>query len=154
MGACRKVLNFKITTLFFDSAKVIRAVGKAQAMALSKGGAIVKGFASRLLRYRKKKSAPGQPPSMHGGQVKKFLFFGYDPGSGSVVIGPEKLGTRATPVPSVLEFGGSTKHMRRRRRGGRAAVVSKVAPRPYMGPALEQAAPLLPEPWANSVRGK
>jgi len=61
-----------------------------------------------LIKKQNRPSKPGAPPHAYGkSQLKKFLFFKYDPSTRSVVIGPEKLGHRDVSVPQVLEKGGS-----------------------------------------------
>lgn len=118
---------------FFDRLAVTSAMEAATRKALSKGGAFIRQTAKSSLRYRKKASMPGQPPSVHrddrpGGLtaskgravsiLKEFIFFAWDASSRSVVIGPAGTNqvaftftrqgkpTRGT-VPGVLESGGS-----------------------------------------------
>jgi len=66
------------------------------------------------------------------------------------VVGP--VGFRRSSAPNVLEFGGRTTIVRRRR-GKRESRAVTIKARPYMGPALEKEAPNLPKVWKNSVRG-
>lgn len=108
---------------FFDTKKVLDALGPAEARALSQGGAYVRQRAMTSIRQRKKASRPGFPPSSHSGRLRgssgvqgpKGIQFEYNERSHSVVIGPVLLhqvnylgdgqpyqGT----VPHVLEFGG------------------------------------------------
>ncbi len=95
-------------------------------------------------------SRPGEPPRTREGLIKKLLFFSWDPSTESVVIGPERRGT--TAAPWVLEFGGVGKV---RKWGARRRVWRrvKVAPRPFMRPALRKELPRLPRRWHNSIRG-
>lgn len=79
-------------------------------------------------------SAPGEPPRMIGGQIKKFLYFAYDPGKRSVVIGPAQL-DRPTGAPGTLEQGGWVRTNR-----GRA----RIAQRPYMKPSFDKEIGKLP----------
>lgn len=86
-------------------------------------------------------SRPGEPPRLRsaGSPLKRLLFFGYDAATRSVVIGPERFGSR--PGAHLLEHGGR----------GR---LGPVAARPFMRPALraELEAGTIPKLWRNSVR--
>lgn len=67
----------------------------------------------------------------------------------SVVVGP--VGFKKSEAPSVLEYGGDAVVLRRR--GGKLSSQKvKIAPRPYMAPALEKERPNLPLLWRNSIR--
>jgi hypothetical protein len=114
---------------FFDRAAVQAALTVGNRKALSKAGAFVRTRAQTSMRKRKAPSAPGQPPSVHVGTLKRLLFFSYDPNASSVVIGPVKFGRGE--APNVLEFGGETTVSQN---GVQKRVTVK--PRPYMGPAL------------------
>ena len=96
------------TRVFFDRPEVIRAVGRANASALSRAGAFTRRKAKSSIRYRKKPSSAGKPPSAHGkwSPLRELIFFGYDPRTKSVVIGPEIFGTAGGIVPGTLERGG------------------------------------------------
>jgi hypothetical protein len=61
------------------------------------------------------------------------------------------VGFQKSEAPNVLEYGGDTVVFRRR--GGKLTSQKvKIAPRPYMAPALEKERPRLPLLWRNSVR--
>lgn len=95
-------------------------------------------------------AAPGKPPRTVLGLLKKFLYFAWDSSSRSVVIGPARLnGRSADDIPSVLESGGTTQVTRGR---GRVVRTVRIAPHPYMGPALIKEIPKLPGLWADSVK--
>lgn len=129
-------LDFRVKDLFFDSPRVARAMKPARRKALSKAGAFIRRRARSLIRKRKRVSEPGSPPSSHSGEPNlRTIFFAYDPGSDSVVVGPVLLhGGRGSPtVPALLEFGGETRVRRRRRK----PYTARYRPRPFMGPALE-----------------
>lgn len=135
--------GMKIKHLFFDHPKVLSAVDKATRSVLSRFGAFVRRTAKGSIRKRKASSAPGNPPSSHTGLLKRFIFFSYDPGQRSVVIGPMRLNQKNTDAPHTLEYGGST------------AVKNKtvrIAPRPFMGPAFEKEKQTLPHLWKHSVK--
>lgn len=115
---------------------------------LGKFGAFVRRTAKSSIRQRRQAAPAGSPPSSHTGLLKKFIFFGYDAGQKSVVIGPARLNGKARGnAPSILEYGGSTTL---RRRGQRRRATYRA--RPFMGPALEKEKPQLPALWRASVR--
>ena len=171
------MISMQIKTLFFDKARVIRAVDKARRAVLSRAGAFIRQRAKTSMRKRKGASAPGEPPHAHVGTMRRFMFFGYDPGADTVVVGPARTNqvffnrdrrpVKGT-VPSVLEYGGQItvlevfKYGRwqradlrsRRRLAGLPTRYRKVTikPRPYMRPALLAELPRLPALWRNSVR--
>lgn len=108
------------------------------------------------LRRRKSASAPGQPPSVHTNDrvaTLKNIWFTFDAGSRSVVVGPLKLGrsrlvlSDQPTVPALHEFGGaavvgSGKRQRR----------ARYAARPFMEPAMQQELPKFEGLWAHSVK--
>jgi len=144
------VIDMRVKNLFFDRPAVRRAVDPAKRRALSRGGVFVRQRAKTSMRRRGGTSRPGRPPYAHEGSLRRLIVFGYDRRTESVVVGP--LGFRRGDVPNVLEFGGRTTVVRRRR-GKRTRRSVRVAPRPYMQPALEKEAAKLPSVWRNSVRG-
>jgi hypothetical protein len=144
------MLDLRIKQMFFDRPNVKRAVDAARRRVLSKAGAFIRQTARTSIRKRKGTSAAGSPPYSHVGLLRKFILFGYDRQSESVVVGP--VGFRASTAPRVLERGGTTT-VARRRRGKRTDRRVRIAARPYMYPALEKERPKLPELWRNSVTG-
>jgi hypothetical protein len=140
----------RIKDLFFDRQVVIRAVDKAKRAVLSKAGAFIRTTARHSIRQRKGSAPPGAPPHSHVGLLRKFILFGYDRQSDSVVIGP--VGFKRSQAPQVLEHGGVTT-VTRFQRGKLKKRKVRIAARRYMGPALEKEQPKLPALWRNSVRG-
>ncbi|MFA5291950.1 MAG: hypothetical protein WC496_02835 [Phycisphaerae bacterium] len=130
---------FEVKKLFFDRAKVIRAVSKAARKTLNHIGGLIRLTARRSIRDAKNHNAvsrPGKPPLSHTGLLKRFIMYAYEPSKETVVVGPVLLGGRqGKDAPHTLEFGGSAK-ANSRRLGGRRNVFIK--PRPYMYPALEK----------------
>lgn len=149
--------DFKLE--FFDEQKVIDALDKATRRNLIRQGALLRTIAKRSMRKRKRASQPGQPPSVHSGELKKLLFFSWDASSRSVVVGP--VGFKSQPsdpslgtVPAVLEKGGTVTRAasrRPKRDRGRAVQRVRIAPRPFMVPAMEKSAEKYPDIWKNSV---
>jgi hypothetical protein len=136
-------LQKNIKRFFFDRKIVVEAVNKATLKALSNAGAFIRTRARSSMRRRKGISSPGQPPSVHAGQLKDRLYFAYDPSARSVVVGPERYAK--AEAPPLLEFGGTAT------RKGKPA---QYRPRPFMAPALqaEVKAGTIPQQWANSIR--
>ncbi len=142
------MIDLRIKELFFDRGPVIKRVDQATRRVFSRFGAFVHRSAKSSIRKRKRPAAPGQPPSSHTGLLKKFIFFGYDPGHRSVVIGPAPLGSGTNvQAPPLLEYGGATtvEHRGRRKRANYPA-------RPFMGPAFTNEQTKLPAMWRDSVR--
>lgn len=152
-------------SIFFDRKAVTDALDKGTRKALSKfgsfvrtgsrssirkaptadakTGAILKGRRKKGLAVRQAISQPGKPPFSHTGLLKKFIFFGYDAGQKSVVIGPT-LAASQSGAPESLEEGGVT-----RTRRGR---VVTIRPRPYMGPAFQAELPKAAQMFKDAIR--
>lgn len=134
-------------SMFFDRV-IVSAADKGEVKTLSKMGAFIRTSARSSIRKRKKSSRPGQAPSSHTGLLKKFLYFGYDSGRRTVVVGPARLnGTRNPQSLETLEFGGKADVYR----NGKSVTVD-IEARPYMGPALTKNIPKFPTLWANTVK--
>ena len=128
---------------FFDKPGVRRMVLATTRQALTRAGALVRTIARRSMKYatslreqarlidegRRSRmtpvapSAPGTPPRAVRPHpwIRAFLYYAYDPGRGSVVIGPMRLNSR-TNVPALHESGGTVmvrnRHRVVRRVGG------------------------------------
>jgi hypothetical protein len=137
----------KTKTLFFDRKKVISAVDRATRRVLSKFGAFVRTRARSSIRRRKGSAPPGQPPHSHTGLLRRLIFFAFEPVRKSVVIGPTLASNKSGEAPRLLEHGGTTTLVRRRKR-----VRINFRGRPYMGPAFEREKPQLPKLWRDSIR--
>jgi hypothetical protein len=146
------VITIRIKDMFFDRHVVMAAVDNAKRKVLSKAGAFIRTAAKTSIRKRKGSAPPGAPPHSHEGSLRRLILFGYDKPNDSVVVGP--VGFRKSEAPSVLEYGGDTVVLRRV--GGRGGKLTsqkvKIAPRPYMAPALEKERPNLPLLWRNSIK--
>jgi len=147
------VTGIRASLLFFDDEAVTRRVDAAARRVLSKFGAYVRTAARHSIRKRRKVSAPGKPPSSHVGDLRRLIFFAYEPRTKNVVIGPAAFG--AGVAPALLEqehVAGTTRLVAKRDRRGRLRRMRYRA-RPFMGPAFEHESPKLPAMWAGSVRG-
>ena len=145
------MFGFVTKETFFDRKAVRSAVDRTARRVLSRFGAFVRRAAKSSIRKRKRTSAPGEPPSSHTGLLRRFIFFGYDAGKRSVVIGPARLNQKIGDAPHALEHGGMStvvEGLRGRRRRRRV----RIKARPYMGPAFEQERPKLAAMWRDSVR--
>lgn len=123
---------------------------KMRRRVLFRVGAFGRQVMRRSFRKRKGPSAPGSPPNRHEWALHGLTTFRVD-GADSVTIGPDLHRTRArasAPVPKVLDQGGTTyvRRVRRKRRESIAARESRqaaiekvrVAPRPFVAPALQK----------------
>ena len=137
----------RMKSMFFDQKAVRSATDRATRKVLSKFGAYVRTASRSSIRKRKAISEPGKPPSSHVGTLRRLIFFGYDTGRRSVVIGPTPFGGKAE-APPLLEYGG---RVRRKNRRGRVRMAT-YRPRPFMGPAFEQEKPKLSAMWRSSVK--
>ena len=143
------MITMRIKDSFFDRHVVMTAMGNAKRKVLSKAGAFIRTAAKTSIRKRKKSAPPGSPPHSHEGSLRRLILFGYDRSTDSVVVGP--VGFKKSTAPNVLEHGGDAVVLARR--GGRLTSRKvKIAPRPYMAPALEKERPQLPLLWRNSIR--
>ncbi len=143
------MITMRIKDLFFDRHTVIAAMNSAKRKVFSKAGAFIRTAAKTSIRKRKGSAPAGAPPYSHEGSLRRLILFGYDQPNDSVVVGP--VGFRKSGAPSVLEHGGQTVVLRRRA-GTLTARKVRIAPRPYMAPALEKERPKLPLLWRNSIR--
>lgn len=144
------MIDIRIKLLFFDRAKVQRAVGRGKIKALSRAGAFIRQRAKSSIRRRRGASRPGNPPHSHTGYLRNFIFFGYEPATESVVIGPVKLNQKNTEAPRTLEHGGTTV-ITEFRNGRIVRRKVTIAPRRYMGPALDAEQDNIPRQWAGVV---
>ncbi len=145
---------------FFDRDKVLKALDRASHKNLSRAGALVRTIAQRSMRYTTKWTAhapAGKPPLAHKQNplLRKLLFFAFDAASKSVVIGPVR--SRRGVVPQLMEEGGEV------RKGPRQiqlpnglkvlpARTVRIAPHPFMGPALKLGREQAFKQWKDSVK--
>ena len=200
-GADTRAIGFEMKKWFFDTRWAKVAVDKTARTVLSKFGAFVRTSARSSIPSSNTVSRPGQPPHSHigaprravnrhrkangaapikgGRQGIKDIWFAWDQGHKSVVVGAIKynmlsFGTRGEvlhgTLPEILEYGGDIglmEHQRpgvdswrridfrfaRRRYAGhkvRRRTVH-IAARPYMVPALTREKPKLPGMWADAI---
>lgn len=171
------MLVMKFQSTFFDWPRIIRMEKNSRPRVLSRAGAFIRQRARSSIKKRKAISSPGKPPSSHEGTLRRYLYFGYDAHSESVVIGPaatnqlffdrHRMPVRGT-IPSVLEYGGQItilevfKYGKWRRADLRSRIriaglptryrTVNIKPRPFMGPAFEAEMPNFPELWRDSIK--
>ena len=98
---------------FVDRADVQAALEKSGMRLLGRLGAFIRRRAQTSMRKRKKPSPPGKPPSVHSGQLRRFIFFGAEVAGGvpTLVVGPTLFGRRQSPVTPELHEAGGTRHL-------------------------------------------
>lgn len=136
--------------LFFDRPAVINAVDRKKIKPLEQAGKAVMGKSRGLMRTSKKSAKPGRPPRKHVGLMGKFLFYVYDPITGTVVIGPAKIRTpneTSTNVPELMEFGGTVTKTYKRKPPKRL----EYHEHPFMAPGLKLAMPKIPEQFRDMI---
>ncbi len=141
------MIDAKVTRLFFNHQAVLAKTDQATRRVLSRFGAFVRRTARQSIHKRRRSAAPGQPPSSHSGELKRFIYFSYEPGARNVVIGPARLTSKTGSAPEALEHGGFAMLTGKRKRRR-----AKIAARPFMGPAFTNEQPQLPRLWADSIR--
>ena len=110
-------LNARVKDFFFDREEVRKRLAKKRFNALKSAGALSRRIIRRQPRKRRRKSRPGETPSVHTDSkfaTLKNVQFAYDPSSDGVVVGPIKIGGEQleegqTTVPEKLEYGGGTR---------------------------------------------
>jgi hypothetical protein len=145
--------------LFFDPRKIEDPAERASKSALSKFGGRVRLRAKQSMRRVTKKmhkagqtTAPaGSPPYVHVGLLRQFLFYGLDPSTRSVVIGPAKLNGKIGNAPEALEYGG-TSLIRAGTRKKPETKHAKIHPHPFMQPAFNAELPSAPGYFRDSIQ--
>ncbi|KKL21174.1 hypothetical protein LCGC14_2448070 [marine sediment metagenome] len=144
--------GFSVKRLSFSPRAVLDATERGTRRVLIRFGAFVRRTARQSIRKSKKISQPGRPPKSRIGHLKRLIFFSYDFGPPSVVIGPALFrSTKVKQFPlglEALEYGGS---IRRRRRFSLLTKRIVFKARPFMGPALEKELPKLTGLWRDSI---
>lgn len=160
------VVRFK--QLFFTTKAVTSALDKASKQALSRFGAFVRRRDKSSMKYKKGGARPGSPPHVHarGGftrtkkvkgvptkvaasPLRELTFFGYDPYTKSVVVGPAVFKSRvgAGKVPKVVEEGGMGPYL------SHGKILQKMnKPRPHLGPAFHKELSLLPAEFKDRIK--
>lgn len=94
-------------------------------------------------------SRPGEPP--RGKIFKKSIFFAFDSGRRSVVIGPVAF-RKSNRVPMVLESGGRINTQFWAPGGKRIKAIVSIAPRPFKEPVLKKLKAEVPSIIRSSIR--
>ncbi len=107
------VANFK--QFFFDRETVRKKLSKKRLKAIRRAALTTRKIARRSLRRRKRKSRPGETPSVHTANsvvTLKNIQAGFDTSNESAVVGAVKvLGDNGDPAPGVMEHGGRASHV-------------------------------------------
>ena len=146
---------------FFDRNAVLRSLGRTERRFLARSGAFIRQVARRSIRKRQRASRPGQAPSNRTGLLKQ-IYYSFDRGSRSVVVGPAAINGAKGDTPRLLEEGGTARRRLRVIHDGsdtrlitdRTARLQTVRyePRPYMAPAYDAAAERRDRFWADAIR--
>ena len=125
-------VGFRVNMMrtFFDRPAVMQMVHRWQRGLLSAVGSFVRQKARVPIRSARRPgqyARPGRPPLSHTGLLRDRIFFAFDKGKRSVVIGPElvRAGSR---IPHALEYGGMSIGLRNK--------PIRVHEHPFMRPAF------------------
>ena len=131
---------------------VMKPLEKATENHLVTIGANVRQRARTSLKYGRKASSPGQPPTVHRinrrgysqsfSPVREFILFDVDSSKTEVVIGPKMLSGRTGAVRK-LEHGGTVTTKK-----GKTITIK---PRPFMAPAFEAEMMGVAGLWTDSI---
>lgn len=131
----------------FDPQAILGPVSRATAKILPAAAEMTLAIARRLMAFRRDPSSPGSPPSARAGLLRRYMSWSWA-GPDEVQAGPERLRNQSGySVPEVLEFGGTIV----RSENGKS-LRQRFRARPYMRPAIEEAAGEYAEMWKDSVR--
>lgn len=137
--------------IFFEPDKVLAPMNRKTEMVLKLTGGYARKVMKQGMRRRKGASAPGDYPSVHSGQLRDLIYFGYDIDARELVVGPtlfkvdrEISGTSKT-VPELLNEGGTVQRTRVVGRGSKRRATDRTRtqtyrPRPYVTLTLPIAA--------------
>ena len=140
---------------FFDRSGILDQMTRKEQRVLSGTGAygrtVVKRSIKKAPKRKPRGETAGKPPRFHvrgRESLKDRIFFGFDPITASVTVGPEKFnangkGARGSvrwrllgsvkTIPELLEKGGTRVVLGRRSDKRATRVVQKYKPRPYVG---------------------
>jgi len=151
LGRARGIM-IRVRHDFAETRHVLAAFDAQARKALYFQAAYIRAAARNSMRPGKpsKPSAPGRPPHAITRLLKDFLFFSWDPGTKSMVIGPARF--KSSNTPRVLEEGGTSDKTIFRRGTSWVNGTVQIKARPYMLPALKNSQEKLSEFWSKSVR--
>ena len=130
---------------FLDRPSVIESLEAKYLTVMARLGGYIRTTMQRSMRYRKKASKPGQPPtsrrdySGNAGMLRSLIEFGYDRTDHMLVVGPQKIQSPTLPlggksVPQLLDQGGAAYVYQL---GGKRTL-AHYEPRPFVQPAVEK----------------
>ncbi len=134
--------------LFFDRPAVQALLTKEERSRLSRFGAFVRQRAKSSIKMSSgnQSSAPGAPPKGHTDDLRRRIYFAFDPSRRSVVMGPVTFDSRTGEELAALETGGMTTIREAGRRRRRVFIRA----RPFMLPAFHQELPKASFQWAKA----
>ena len=138
--------------MFFDRPAVQALLTKDERARLSRFGAFVRTRAKTSIKTSRKNesSAPGETPKGHTGDLKKRIYFAFDPNRRSVVIGPTTFDRRTGEELAALETGGMTTITESASAGARRRRRVFIKARPFMLPAFNAELPTASVNWAKA----
>lgn len=143
-----RAFSYKVVNRFFDRDVVIRHMDRKKLRGMTKIGAYIRRKGRNKTRFSKRTSRPGEPPKTKKRDepnLRTILYsLGYD--NKSMLVGSVRIRTPYS-VPELMEHGGDIVD----RQTGQ---VKHYAPRPYMGPSLEEEVrnPKLMQAWEDANR--
>lgn len=125
-------LEGSLKRFFYDRDAVKKALGRKRLKALRKAGGELRKRARRKLRRRKRKSRPGEAPSVHASSnfaTLKNIQFGFNTFEEAAVVGAIGIANKAgdPPAPGVMEYGGAGSRINERRTLRTLGTVGEIA---------------------------
>jgi len=141
----------RFKSMFFDRKLVEGTVDRRTRAVFSRLGAFIRQSARRSFRSGSaKKVVPGKAPRNLTGLLRDSILFAWDSSARSVVVGPWLFSKQKqdVPAPALLEHSGTTtRYVKLWKRN----VTFRYRKFPFMGPALNENLPLLPQFWRNTI---
>lgn len=136
--------------MFFDRAMVEGKIDRTTGPVMMRFGAFVRQSARRNFRRgTAKKPVPPNPRNIQG-DLKRFIYFGWEPLNRTMVAGPALLPRqrdKQNPPPKKVERGGTYPKVIRGKR-----VTQHYREFPFMRNALKKELPRLPQLWRDTIR--
>ncbi|HUT10073.1 MAG TPA: hypothetical protein VMY35_17360 [Phycisphaerae bacterium] len=130
------MIGYRATTEF-DPQTVLRPEARAARKWLGWVGALVRKIARQSIHPAEGPSPAGTPPHTHKRILPNAILYAVEMPYRRAVMGPAA--SKAGTVGGAHEHGGRYKD-------------EEFAPRPFMGPALEQVEPKMSPMWADSIK--
>ena len=151
LGRARGIM-IRVRRDFAETARVLATFDAQARKALYNQAGYIRKTARNSMKPGKpnRPSMPGRPPHYITRLMKDFLFFSWDPGTKSMVVGPA--GFRNSNTPRVLEEGGTSDKTTVRRGTSWIKGTVQIKARPYMLPAFKNSQEKLSDFWSKSIK--